>query len=242
VIDETLARRYWPNQDPIGQRINLGGNLPGRIIVGLVKHTKASSLESDTTEGFYYTPMAQRPRNTVGIVVRTNGSQPERLSSALQSAARLVDSNQPVYDLKTMEQRVEDSLAGRRFLVVLLSIFAGLALLLAALGLYGVISYSVRLRTRELGIRMALGAEPVDVLGLIIGKGMQLAAVGLVLGLTATFILGRVLASLLYQVSLFNPLTLLLTSLILGTTVLLACYLPARRAAALDPMRTLRED
>jgi ABC-type antimicrobial peptide transport system permease subunit len=130
----------------------------------------------------------------------------------------------------------------RRFLLVLLSIFAGLALLLAALGLYGVISYSVRLRTRELGIRMALGARPVDVLGLIIGKGMQLAAVGLVLGLIATFIFGRALASLLYQVRLFNPLTLLLTSLILSTTVLLACYLPARRAAGLDPMRTLRED
>ena len=242
VIDETLARRYWPNQDPIGQRINLQRNLPGRTIVGLVKHSKASSLESDTTEGFYYIPMAQRPRNTVGIVVRTNDSQPARLSSALQSAARIVDSNQPMYDLKTMEQRVEDSLVSRRFLLVLLSIFAGLALLLAALGLYGVISYSVRLRTRELGIRMALGARPVDVLGLIIGKGMQLAAVGLVLGLIATFIFGRALASLLYQVRLFNPLTLLLTSLILSTTVLLACYLPARRAAGLDPMRTLRED
>jgi ABC-type antimicrobial peptide transport system permease subunit len=110
------------------------------------------------------------------------------------------------------------------------------------LGLYGVISYAVKLRTRELGIRMALGAARGDVLRLILGKGMQLAALGLVLGLTVTFILGRTLSSLLYQVSLFNPVTLLLTSLLLISTVLLASYLPARRAATLDPMRTLRED
>jgi predicted permease len=242
VIDETLAQRYWPNQDPIGQQINFRSNGPWRTIVGLVKHAKASSLESDNPEGFYFVPMSQRPRMSASLVIRTNSSEPANLAEALQAAVHTLNPSQPVYDLKTMEERVEDSLVSRRFLVVLLSIFAGLALLLAALGLYGVISYSVKLRTRELGIRLALGAKRTDVLGLIVGKGIQLAAAGLLLGLVAILLLGRALSRLLYEVSLFNAPTLLLTSLILGATVLLACYLPARRAAGLDPMRTLRED
>lgn len=241
VIDDTLARRYWPNQDPVGKRIFKNDN-EGYTIVGIVKHAKASSLEADTNEGFYYLCLPQRPRPEVGIMVRTAGSHPESLASAMQAAVRAVDPNQPLYDMKPMQERVDASLVGRRFLVVLLSIFAGLALFLAALGLYGVISYSVRLRTRELGIRLALGAKRADVLRLILARGMQLAAVGLGLGLFATFVAGQALSSLLYHVSLFNPLTLAVTSLILASTVLLACYLPARRAAALDPMRTLREE
>jgi predicted permease len=242
VIDETLAHRYWPNQDPLGQRINFGDKSPWMTIVGIVKHAKASSLEADTKEGFYYLTLAQFPNQTAGIVARTNNAHPESLASALEAAIRRVDSNQPLYDLKTMEQRVDESLVSRRFLMVLLSIFAGLALLLAALGLYGVISYSVRLRTRELGIRMALGAERRDVLRLILGKGMRLALSGLFLGLVATFIAGRALSSLLYNVSLFNPLTLALTSLLLISTVLFANYLPAHWAAKVDPMVALRDE
>jgi ABC-type antimicrobial peptide transport system permease subunit len=147
-----------------------------------------------------------------------------------------------LYDFKSMEQRVDESLTGRRFLVLLLSVFAGLALLLAAIGLYGVISYSVRMRTRELGIRMALGAQRTEVLGLILGKGIKLAGIGLVLGLAGTLVAGKVLSSLLYHTSLLNPFTLLATAFVLMATVLFACYVPARRAAALEPMRTLRED
>jgi putative ABC transport system permease protein len=160
----------------------------------------------------------------------------------MRSAIRAVDPSQPLYDLKTMTQRVDESLTGRRFLVLLLSGFAGLALLLAAVGLYGVISYSVRMRTRELGIRLALGAQREDVLRLILGMGLQLAAMGLILGLTSVLLVGRVLSSLLYHVSLLNPLTLLATAVVLASTVLLACYVPARRAAALEPMHTLRQD
>jgi putative ABC transport system permease protein len=160
----------------------------------------------------------------------------------MQSAVRAVDSSLPLYDLKSMNQRVDESLTGRRFLVLLLSAFAGLALLLAAVGLYGVISYSVRMRTRELGIRLALGAQRSDVLGLILANGMQLAATGLVLGLVGTLAAGRVLNSLLYHTSLLNPLTLLTTIIVLTSTVLFACYVPARRAAALEPMRTLRDE
>lgn len=241
IIDETLARRYWPHEDPVGQSINFGGNSPWMSIVGLVKHAKSSSLDADNTEGFYYLPILQFPQNPAAIVVRT-GARADSLATSLQTAVRAVDANLPLYDLKTMEQRVDESLTGRRFLVLLLSTFAGLALLLAAVGLYGVISYSVRMRTRELGIRMALGAQRTDVLRLILGKGMQLAAIGLVLGLAGTLAVGRVLSSLLYNVSLFNPLTLVATAFLLASTVLFACYVPARRAAALEPMRTLRED
>jgi ABC-type antimicrobial peptide transport system permease subunit len=186
--------------------------------------------------------MSQTPQATAALVVRTTNHSPSTLSNALRSAIRAVNPNQPIYDVKTMEQRVDESLVSRRFLVVLLSIFAGIALLLAALGLYGVISYSVKMRTRELGIRMALGARRGDVLRLVLGKGMQLALAGLALGIVGTFVLGQTLSSLLYHVSLFNPLTLLLTSLLLASTVLLASYFPARRAAQLDPMETLREE
>ncbi|HWZ81285.1 MAG TPA: ABC transporter permease [Terriglobales bacterium] len=242
IIDEALARQYWPNEDPLGQHINFGGTSPWMTIVGLVKHAKTTSLEADNKEGFYYLPIAQAPQNTADVLVRTSTAHPEVLASAMQSAVRAVDPNQPLYDLKTMTQRVDASLTGRRFLVLLLSAFAGLALLLAAVGLYGVISYSVRMRTRELGIRMALGAQRTDVLRMILGKGMQLAAIGLVLGLVATLVVGRVLSSLLYHVSLWNPLTLLTTAFVLASTVLFACYLPARRATKVDPFVALRDE
>jgi predicted permease len=240
VIDETLARTYWPGQDPLGQHISFGRNSPWMTIVGIVKHVRASALEGDTTEGFYYLPLAQAPQTSVAIAARSSSGNPEKLTDALAAAVRTVDSSQPIYDVKTMEQRVDDSLIGRRFLVVLLSVFAGLALLLAAVGLYGVISYSVRLRTRELGVRMTLGARREDVLRLILFNGMKLSGIGLLLGLLATFIFGRVLSSLLYQVSLFNPLTLIVTAVLLSAAVLLASYLPARRAAKVDPMVALR--
>jgi ABC-type antimicrobial peptide transport system permease subunit len=176
------------------------------------------------------------------VVVRSSGGHPEALAGAMQTAVNAVDASLPLYDSKSMEQRVDESLIGRRFLVLLLSVFAGLALLLAAIGLYGVISYSVRMRTRELGIRMALGAQRKEVLGLILGKGMKLAGIGLVVGLAATFAVGKVLSSLLYHTSPLNPFTLLVTACVLMSTVLFACYVPARRAAALEPMRTLRDE
>ena len=241
IVDDVLAKQYWPGQDPIGQHISFGEKSPPITIVGLVKHARSSSLESDNQEGFYYLPLSQSPSAMLQMVARTNGN-PATLTSVIQNAVHAVDSNQAVYDFKSMEQMVDESLVSRRFLVVLLSIFAGLALLLAALGLYGVISYGVRLRVRELGIRIALGAQRGDVLKLVLRNGMVLALIGLGIGLFATFIAGQAISSMLYKTSVFNPVTLLGTSLLLAATVLLASYLPARRASRLDPMRTLRED
>jgi ABC-type antimicrobial peptide transport system permease subunit len=139
-----------------------------------------------------------------------------------------------------MQERVDESLSGQRFLVVLLSVFAGLALVLAALGLYGIISYTVRLRNRELGVRIALGADRGDLFRLIVGHGFQLASIGFALGLLVTLVLGRILASLLYQVSLLNPVVLFTASAVVGSAILLACYIPARRAAKVDPIVALR--
>jgi predicted permease len=242
MVDDTLAHQYWPNQDPLGQYISLGSKYPKIEIVGIVAHSRRNSLEQDGNEGTYFLSLAQFPSTDASIAVRTTTSNPATYGAVIQNAVRSVDPNQPVYDLKTMEQRVNESLVGRVFLVVLLSIFAGLALLLATLGLYGVINYGVKLRVREIGIRMALGAQRRDVLQMILRQGVRLATLGLVLGVIGVFVAGRALSSLLYQVSLFNPVTLLGTSVLLAATVLLASYLPARRAAQLDPMRTLREE
>src|SRR6185437_1468750 len=162
--------------------------------------------------------------------------------SAIERAIHNVDPNQPVYDFKTMEQRVDDSLVSRRFLVVLLSSFAGLSLFLAVLGLYGVVTYMVKMRVREIGVRMALGAQRWDVLAMVVRSGVQLAVIGSLIGIFATFVAGRALSTLLFQVNLYNPGTLLITSVLLAFVVLIASYLPARRAANLNPMETLRDN
>lgn len=240
VIDDVLARTYWANQEPIGQYINLAKT--NFQIVGVVARARMSSLEAEGGEGTYFLPMAQAPSNSFYVAARGALSDPRPLASSIQNAVRGVDPNQPIYEIQTMQERVEHSLLGRRFLVVLLSTFAGLALLLSAIGLYGVISYGVKLRVREIGIRMALGAQRSDVLHMVLRQGVILAAIGIVLGVFGVIIAGRALSSLLFNVSLFNPITLLVASAMLATTVLVATYLPARRAAELDPMHTLRDE
>lgn len=241
IVDETLARQYWPGQNPIGQYIGFDTKGPWMEIIGMVAHAKASSLESDTNEGFYYLPIAQAPSPTATIVVRSSRSA-EGLSSDIAGAVRGVDASIPSYDVKTMEQRVNESLIGRRFVVLLLTTFAGLALLLASLGLYGVISYSVRTRTRELGVRMALGAQRNQVLRLVMLQGARLAGIGLIIGVVLALVVGRVFSSLLFGVSMLSGLPWILAILVLVATVMLASYLPARRAASIEPIRALREE
>jgi predicted permease len=243
VVDSVLARQYWPGKNPIGEHIGFvdGVKGPWYTIVGLVGHASSTSLESDPNEGFYYIDTAQAPQLSNTVVVRSSRSLAD-LKNGVAAAVRSADSSIPIYDVKTMEQRVNESLLGRRFVVLLLATFAGLALLLAALGLYGVISYSVRMRTRELGVRMALGAQRVEVMQLVLMQGMRLAVVGVVFGALAALASGRIFSSLLFKVGMLNPLPWIGAMAILVATVLLASYLPARRAASIEPMQALRTE
>ena len=241
IVDEVLARQYWPGQSPLGQHIafNDPNKGPWYTIVGLTSHARASSLESDTNEGFYYLALAQSPSPTAAVMARSTRPA-ESVATDLAAAVRAVDSSVPIYDVKTMEERVNDSLTGRKFVVILMGVFAVLALLLSAVGLYGVISYSVRLRTRELGVRMALGAQRGRVLQLVLMQGLRMAAFGVVLGLVMAAVLGRVFSSLLFKISMLHVVPWAAATAVLVATVLLATYLPARRAASIEPMKALR--
>jgi len=241
IVDEVLARQYWPGQSPLGQHIafNDPNKGPWYTIVGLTSHARASSLESDTNEGFYYLALAQSPSPTAAVMARSTRPA-ESVATDLAAAVRAVDSSVPIYDVKTMEERVNDSLTGRKFVVILMGVFAVLALLLSAVGLYGVISYSVRLRTRELGVRMALGAQRGRVLQLVLMQGLRMAALGVVLGLVMAAVFGRVFSSLLFKISMLHVGPWAAATAVLVATVLLATYLPARRAASIEPMKALR--
>jgi predicted permease len=243
VVDTVLARQCWPGKNPIGEHLSIDDRVKGPwyTVVGVVAHARASSLESDTNEGFYYFPLAQVPGPSTDLVVRSSRSASD-LTNEIGAAVRSVDSSIPLYDVKSMEQRVDESLIGRRFVVLLLTAFAGLALLLAALGLYGVISYSVRLRTRELGVRMALGAQRSKVMRLVLLQGARLAGIGILFGALAAVALGRIFSSLLFQVGVLNAVPWLAAVGILVAVVLLATFLPARRAASIEPMQALRTE
>lgn len=243
IVDEVLAHQYWPGQSPLGQHVafNDPNTGPWYTIVGLTSHARASSLESDTNEGFYYLALAQSPSPTAAVIARS-ARPPESVATDLAASVRAVDSGVPIYDVKTMEERVNDSLTGRKFVVILMGVFAALALLLSAVGLYGVISYSVRLRTRELGVRMALGAQRGRVLQLVLLQGLRLAAFGVVLGLVMAAVFGRVFSSLLFKISMLHWVPWLAATAVLVATVLLASYLPARRAASIEPMKALRTE
>jgi len=242
LIDETLAREYWPNQDPIGQHIRNGGSkTPWSTVIGVVGHTKNADLGGDVVKGRYYFSLFQKDFAFpfTNFVVRSD-SDPSLLTGPFREAVRSVDPTLAVFRIRLLSDMVSASLASRRFVVTVLGIFAGLALLMAVIGLYGVISYSVTQRTQEIGIRMALGAEASSVLSLVIGQGLQLAVIGAVIGLAASIGLSRLIKNQLFQVSAFDPLTLTATALILIAAAIVASYIPARRATRVDPMEALR--
>src|SRR5262245_50397287 len=212
VIDENLATQYWPNEDPIGQHIQRGSAI--FTIIGIVGHVKQSDLAADSGKGVYYTPLYQRPLAVSALLVRTSG-EPATLTNAIRDAVRSADPAQPVFELRPMEERVFATLARRQFAVVLLAVFAALAVFMASLGLYGVINYNVSQRTQEIGIRMALGAERRQVLALVIGQGMRMTVVGIAIGIIAALYFARLLSTQLFQINSFDPTTFLWTGFLL---------------------------
>jgi putative ABC transport system permease protein len=237
VIDEEFARRYWPDEDPLGQQITFWG---GKVtVVGIVRRVKMEGLNTDSNRVQSYYPFNQNPSGSMSVVVRTIGD-PTGLSNAVRQQVLAIDPDQPIYSVQTMGQIWTDSIAPDRLFLMLLGTFATVALILAAVGIYGVMAYSVTQRTHEIGIRMALGAAQSNVLGMVIRQGMKLALAGLGLGLVGAWLVTRTMSSLLFGVSATDPLTFVVISLALAGVALGACFLPARRATKVDPMIALR--
>jgi len=254
IINQAMAKKYWPKDDPVGQRVTIGGSAlgpdfaePARQIIGIVGSVRESGLK-DSDQGVMYIPQAQTTDGLTKLAnsviplswaVRT-ANDPSSLSTAIQREILAVDGQLPVSKIRTMEQVVSESTARQNFNMLLLSIFAGMALVLAAIGIYGLMSYTVEQRTQEIGIRMALGAGRGDMLKLIVRQGMLLSGIGVAVGLAAAFGLARLLSSLLFGVKTTDPLTYATVAVVLFSVALFATYVPARRATKIDPLIALR--
>jgi putative ABC transport system permease protein len=242
VINEAMVRAYFPAGDPIGQRLMLTGSSgqPWREIVGVIRDVHHRGLDEPSRPEMYF-PFAQLPSPGLTLVLRTEG-EPRGSVAAVASAVRSIDADQPLGAVRTMDELLTRSVAGRRFPLLLLATFATLALVLAAVGIYGVMSFLVAQRRHEIGVRMALGAEAKDVRRLVVGQGMRLVLAGLALGALGAFALTRVLRGLLFAVSATDPLTFGAVALLLVLVALAACWIPARRATRIDPLAALRYD
>ena len=243
IVSESLARRFWPKGDAPGKRISLGWEgSPWYSVIGVAGDVKQMGLQKDAPLAIYV-PYSQAPRpfflSFMTIVARTD-SDPLSMTNTLRRVIESVDGDMPVFDVASMEQLVYQSVASPRFNALLLACFAALALTLAVVGIYGVISYSVAQRAHEIGIRMALGAQREEVLKLVVSQGLRLTLIGTVSGVLGALGVTRFLSSLLYGVRPVDPLTFVAVSLGLAGVALLASYIPARRATKVDPMRALR--
>jgi putative ABC transport system permease protein len=241
IINETLARRQFQGEDPVGKRLKFAKpEQEGRwqTIVGVVKDEKQDGLAAEVRPEIYQTHL-QNAQNGMTFVVRT-ATDPGSLIGPVREEIRSLDKDLPPYEIKTMNTVLHESVARERFTMILLATFAAVAVILAAIGIYGVMSYTVMQRTHEIGIRMALGARPRDVVRVVVGQGMVLALIGVAVGLVAAFGLTRIMASLLFGVSAMDLATFAITALLLAGVALLACYIPARRTAKIDPLRALR--
>jgi putative ABC transport system permease protein len=239
VINETMAKRFFPNEDPVGKRVHVTmGQTLYREIVGVVGDVKHYSLDQETTAQTYE-PYAQQPFSGMTLITRTAGD-PTGLSAAIRGEVLKIDKEQPVSNVRTLKHYLATSIAQQRFSVLLLGIFAAVAMTLACVGIYGVLSYSVTQRRREIGVRMALGAARRDVLRLVVGHAMLLTLTGVAIGLGAAFALTRAMSTLLFGVSATDPTTFALIALLLVAVALLAALVPARRATKVDPMVALR--
>jgi predicted permease len=243
VIDEHMASELWPNADPLGKRFRFGGidsSDKWITIVGVVGRVKQYTLDEDSRIALYL-PMTQYPSRQFNIVARSAGD-PAALTSAITREIRAVDADLPVYHARSMTERVDESLARRRFSMWLLTLFAGCALVLATVGIYGVLAFLVRQGTREIGIRMSLGATQSGILRLIVGRGLRIAVDGVGIGLVGAFLLTRFLETVLFGVRTTDPLTFGGIAALLIAVSVAASYVPARRAARIDPMVTLRNE
>ena len=241
LINSTMARRFWPNEDATGKRFSWGRPSPDSkwvTIVGVVGDTKLYGLDKPARLEIYV-PYRQSPVNGMNLVVRS-AVDPASLTSAIRATVASIDKDQPVSNIQTMREIVDNSISTRRLTLVLLGLFSGLALVLAAIGIYGVMAYSVALRTQEIGIRMALGAQHHDVLRLVLGQGARIALFGVLIGLAGAAALSRFLSSLLFSVSANDPFTFAGVAALLIGVALFACYIPARRAMRVDPIIALR--
>jgi putative ABC transport system permease protein len=242
IINATMARQFWPGQSPIGRRITFGetGDDDWLTVIGVVADVKQGSLV-DEARPQMYAPQSQTALEEMALLVRT-GADPAQLPPAIRQVVRSLDPDVPVSEFRLLDDIRSASLSTDRFRTILLGAFAGLALLLAAVGVYGVISYGVTQQSREIGIRMALGARRAEILRLVLGEGMLPVAVGLVVGVLAAAALSRFLGSLLYAVAPLDPSTFAAMSAVLTVVALAACLLPARRATRVDPVRAIRSE
>ena len=239
LINEAFAKKFLPGQEPIGQRINFGGGeKQTQEIIGVVADVKNDDLD-EAVDPIAYSPYAQNAWSTMSLVIR--GTQdPSRLASAVRSEVQALDPNLPVSNIKPVSQMIDERISPKRLMTYILGVFALIALLLASVGIYGVMSYAVTQRTREIGVRMAMGAQAVDVLRLVIKNGMTMALVGVAIGLAGAYALTRLLANLLFKVAPTDPVTFAAVSVSLIVVALIACYVPARRATKVDPLVALR--
>jgi predicted lysophospholipase L1 biosynthesis ABC-type transport system permease subunit len=244
IVDEDFARRYWPAGNALGQQLYQGAGThsgPAFTVVGVVGAVKQNAVTDNHMQGAVYFPFPQRSDGDFFVVTRTSG-KPESLATTLARVVRGLDPELPVEGVRTMDVRIADSLIARRSPALLAALFAGVALLLASIGTYGVLSYAVAQRRREIGVRMALGAQPRQIGTQFITVGLELLVAGSVLGLVGTWLAGRLMQSILFDVPALHLATLGATAAILALVSLVACLVPARRAARVDPLVALRAE
>jgi putative ABC transport system permease protein len=244
IVNESMVRRYWPNENPLGKRFKQGGEqstAPWLTVVGVTPDWRRTSPDMEARPSAYM-PHTQRPQSSMLVVLRTASGDPLALAGAVRSAVSEIDPTQPVSDIMTLQDVLGERLAQRRLVTLVAGIFAVIAVLLALVGVYGVLSYSVAQSTREIGVRIALGGDVPQVLGMVYRRVGALVGVGLALGIGGALVATRALRPMLYEVGTLDPGTFILAPLLLGAVALIACYVPARRATRVDPAVALRAD
>jgi putative ABC transport system permease protein len=241
IVDELFAKQHWPGEEAVGKRVRFGSDAGAPVleVVGVVGRVKMEGLSDDSNRVQGYFSFSQMPFSAMAVIIKGSGD-PNQLIAAARAQVKSIDPDQPIYNVRTMEEIRGESVAPQRLNLLLLSIFAGIAFVLAVVGIYGVMSYAVTQRTHEIGIRMAIGAQPRDVFRMILGQGMFLTMLGMAGGLVGAFALTRLMATMLFAVKPTDPVTFAGVAVLLAAVALVACYIPGRRATRVDPVNSLR--